>query len=261
MKKIFKICTLFLVFGLVACSGKAISKEEAIGILTTIKEKEEAGELETPDKFRLEMKDSSSADDESENESYVLALDSDAKRVYLKAQEKNVSAGETEEHINEIWVYEANNTYYFLNNDDGEKIYMSAPSTSADAKEDYTYHVDNVKSAFSSLLESFSTDQFVTVLESLEAMSLLRGFEMEKETYRSKGDGHLKCEIFINLSANSSSTSTTSELSFTYNNYRLTQFETTYEEFNEYSLETLININYAKSGITLPSLSGFTLVE
>lgn len=258
MKKIFKICTLFLVFGLVACSGKAISKEEAIGILTTIKEKEEAEELEAPDTFRLEMKESATAGDESASGSAIFALDSDAKRVYLKAQEKNVSAGETEEHIDETWVYEKDNTYYFLNNNDGDKTYFA--STEASAEEYYEFHADYVKSELSSITSSFSASSLILALELLETMELLLGVEVEKETYRSKGDGHLKGEITINMPATSSSSSATSEMSFTYEDYRLVQYETVYED-SESSSEELMNINYAKSGITLPSLSGFTLVE
>lgn len=265
MKKIAKIAALFLVFGLVACSGKAISRGEAIDILTSIVEKEEAGEIGNVDVFRVEQMVKIVEEQGTLKISQITAIDGKAKQVYSKQEMQVIADGENETSTTERWMYKKNNVIYDVSRNDDEKEYSIS-----DEEEDLEFfnemfeNIDaSVKSYYNSSGFTASLSlQYLNDLEEITAGSST-SISIVSESHKSKGPGHLISEIVLSSNDEEGEQTSPSSLKFTFTNYRLTfGEELTKSPFSSNgTMLSSVNLNYTRANISLPNITDYTLVE
>lgn len=262
MKKFFKPLSIILVLGLVACSGRSISKEEAIVILDSIKAKETAGEIEAASAWRLEQKTEmtvekkSGGDKSTTKTQLIVAIDGDGKKAYSKEYTK-----EAKESTTEKWTYLKEQKLYFLTNDNGKKTYRTenaGESGDVDFKiEAASYEAD--ASSVTMFHKASTTKSLLQGLGSTTGIS-----KVLSESYKTKGDGNVSIEISFAPKATLGVVSGRVDVRYTYDNYLFTMYHT--DDLRTTSVDSTkskddVTMIYGKANISLPNIKDFTLAS
>lgn len=260
MKKFFKPLSLLVILGLVACSGKSISRAEAIEVLDGIIEKQESNELEETKVIRFELTQETKVTPNegvasTSKETTILAADMDKKQAYFKNIE--VEDGETAKE--EGWIYLNDAKFYFLSDVEGEKTY-STVDVVGDGQEQFETTIAMNLLLVGFVLIGLGPEAAKGRLEELDDEDL--EIDLKSETYTTKGDGHLAINLLFSAIPDEDILSGRGEMGWVFNEYRLESYnlvsDVTTEEGKE-SEKMNLKMNYKQSGISLPKLADFTL--
>lgn len=263
MKKFFRPLSLLLVLGLVACSGRDISRAEAIEILDSIHAREVSGEIEDIKVKRLEQKIVKTVTlhrnqvTNITTESSIFAVDKNAKQFYFKGQTK-ITGGNKYDNFSEIWIYLKDQKIYVLSNENNVKTYQ-------------TFNVEQpVDNAFESAIAFHS--MFGEYVESkhepkvvVEVLSKLDSdtatSDVENENYKTKGDGNVTIGFTLVYKADPN---IKDSFNHVYDNYLFTSYHATRQSsssIDNTSEEENIAMAYGNAKISLPKIDDFALKE
>lgn len=262
MKKFFKPLSILLVLGLVACSGRSISKEEAIVILDSIKAKETAGEIEAASAWRLEQKTEmtvekkSGGDKSTTKTQLIVAVDGDGKKAYFKEYTKDV-----EESTTEKWLYLNEQKLFFLTSDEDGKTYHTE---NAGESGDVAF---KIAAAFYELEATHVTafHKASTTKSLLQGLGSTTGIsKVLSESYKTKGDGNVSIDISFAPKATLGVVSGRVDVRYTYDNYLFTTYYT--DDLRTTSIDSTkskddVVMIYGKANISLPNIKDFNLVS
>lgn len=263
MKKFFKPLLLLFVLGLVACSGRDISKAEAIEILDSIHAREVSGEIEDIKVKRFEqkiVKTVTSHRYETTNittESSIFAVDKNAKQFYYKGQTK-ITGGNKYDNFSEMWIYLKDQKIYVLSNDNNVKTYQTF---------NVEQPVDNAfesaiafHSMFGEYVESKHKSKVIAeVLSKLDSDTAT--FDVENENYKTKGDGNVTIDFSLVYKADPN---IKDSFNHVYNNYLFTSYHSIRQSsssIDNTNEEENIAMTYGNAKISLPKIADFTLKE
>lgn len=262
MKKFFKYLSLLMIFGLVACSGKSISRADAIEMLDAITEKQESDDFEKLNILRLEYSEEGKeipieGETEAHKFNIVIAIDIGARQAYGK-QETRANEGEAE--LEESWVYLENDMFYLLSSSNGEKTYTTIAAQEDTEKQFGTEIIFGEIMMVGFALAMYSPNNVKGTLETLDDEDL--PVKIKSETYKTKGDGHLSIKISYTAIPGDEVLNGKGELSVVFDNYLLASYKESVD-FNQTDGRVInkidLKMNYKKSGISLPKLDDFTL--
>lgn len=261
MKKIFKPLSLLVILGLVACSGKSISRAEAIEILDAIQAKQESNEFELPDILRFEtnqeIKETADGETTTNKLSVVIAANYTTMEAYYKWYQSEDGDVDDEES----WIYFKEGKFYFLNDDSIEKTYHTKDAGD-DAESQFENFVSGVAGMVIGTLDSNGPRVVKSLFENLDDPD--SSIILKNESYKTKGAGNLTVDISYTAVADDDVLSGKAEVQWIFDEYVLTSYRlsgdaTTTEGTTKAKFD--MKMNYKKSGISLPKLTDFTLVE
>lgn len=261
MKKNFKPLSLLVILGLVACSGSSISRAEAIKILDAIQAKQEGEELQLPDILRFEMneeiKDTFGDESVTYKNNIVIAANYTTMEAYYKWY--LLDEGYVEDQ--ESWIYFDEEKFYFLEDDTEEKTYYTKDA-GIDAEKQFANFISEVAGTVIESLVIYGPEMVKDLYEDLDDPN--SSMILKNESYKTKGAGNLTIDISHTAVVDDDILSGKDELQWIFDEYALTSYRrrgdvTTSEGTNVTKID--IKMNYKKSGISLPKLSDFDLVE
>lgn len=262
MKKFLKPLSLLVILGLVACSGKSISRTEAIEILKSIEEKEKSDEIEAASVWRLEQKGEETVKEKATNQAkttkddVLIAVDKDAKKAYLKTYGSSTEVSASSD-LYEQWIYLNDEKFYVLTNDNNEKTYYTI-----DARQDVGGKFNTIISMYETAARAitifYTANIAKTILVNLDATAATS--RVISESYKTKGDGNVSIDISRVPKATLGLLSGKIDIHYTFDNYSFTTYNLASELTTEVDVKNAknnIEVIYGKANISLPKLNDF----
>lgn len=262
MKKYFKSLSLVVILGLVACSGRSISKAEAIEILESIEAKEKTDEIDSANVWKFQRKTERTAIYYRSGETTVVTtdnwiseVDKNARQSHYKISEK-ITGGNKYDSFSEYWTYLEDQKFYILTNDNNEKTYFTI-----DAGEDFDETFESINSLFLALvyyvMPTYSAETVKSTLLKLDGDAST--YDVKSETYKTKGDGNITLEVSLVYKTDSN---ISTSFKFVYDGYRFVSCHSTSHRASKYDDTTDkedTSMTYGKVKISFPKLADFTL--
>lgn len=276
MKKVLKKASALLVVGLVACTGRTITRQEAITTLQDIKAKqaEEGFVYATDFSFsgKLQM---SAANGNSAEQTAILSYNSVQKRVKYDIRTVQDAGSESSEGTQTTWMYVSDGVIYQVQEttNAGEATKRVYEKTSTDVDNIWDGVVSNVQEQLTSnISETDNPDYFISMLNgSLNISSSNTTVTINTEHYTTTGVGNITGSLVGRVSVVSGDASSGDapiagdfSANFSFDNYRVIQSflaitvdqTSAADELNHMS--KLTSYSYSDIKIDLPDLAGFT---